>query len=70
MGFKFPAEIAAFAVDSGVTKAKLPLDKMQVLGFLAGAFIALGFLLDIRSLPKFLPNGPALPPFWGQLSSR
>lgn len=48
MGFKSPAEIAAFAVDSGVTKAKLPLAKMLILGFLAGAFIALGFLLDIR----------------------
>ena len=38
---KTPAEIAAFTSDLGVTKAKLGIPRMIVLGFMAGVFIAL-----------------------------
>lgn len=50
-----PNQIAEMTVETGVHKAHNPLSVAIVLGFLAGAFIALGFLLDIRviaSAPK------------------
>ncbi|MEB0043550.1 MULTISPECIES: formate/nitrite transporter family protein [unclassified Pseudomonas] len=43
-----PLQIAEMTVEAGVRKAHLPLLSILVLGFLAGAFIALGFLLDIH----------------------
>src|SRR5258708_1405341 len=46
---------AELAVQAGQSKANLPPLTMAVLGFLAGAFIALGFLVDIRvsgNVPK------------------
>lgn len=46
--FLTPAEIAAAAVKSGEEKARMSIGKLLVLGFLAGAFIALGALFDIR----------------------
>ncbi|MBX5467743.1 MAG: formate/nitrite transporter family protein [Firmicutes bacterium] len=46
--FLTPAEIAQAAVESGVDKSRLSIDRLLVLGFLAGAFIALGGLFDIR----------------------
>jgi formate/nitrite transporter len=55
MAFYSPQQIAEVTVDAGVRKASLPLRSMIVLGFLAGAFISIGFLLDIRvsaDLPK------------------
>ncbi|BCJ86165.1 formate/nitrite transporter family protein [Effusibacillus dendaii] len=55
MAFHSPQRIAELSVDAGLRKASLPLLTMLILGFLAGAFIALGFLLDIRvtaSLPR------------------
>jgi formate/nitrite transporter len=55
MAFYSPQQIARVTVDAGVRKASLPLRSMIVLGFLAGAFISIGFLLDIRvsaDLPK------------------
>lgn len=55
MAFLSPQEIAKYTVDAGERKAKLPFSTVVILGFLAGAFIALGFLLDIRvsgDLPK------------------
>lgn len=50
-----PKEIAEYTVKSGYNKANLPIHSMIALGFVAGAFISLGFLLDIRviaSMPK------------------
>ncbi|MED5020794.1 formate/nitrite transporter family protein [Paenibacillus chibensis] len=50
-----PQQIAELTVETGIKKAHNPLLSVLVLGFLAGAFIALGFLLDIRviaSAPK------------------
>lgn len=55
MAFHTPQHIAELSVEAGVRKANLPLLTMLILGFLAGSFIALGFLVDIRvsaNLPK------------------
>ncbi|WP_077623721.1 formate/nitrite transporter family protein [Sediminibacillus massiliensis] len=48
MAFNPPKETARLAMEHGEKKAGLPLTTQAVLGFLAGAFISLGFLLDIR----------------------
>ncbi|MCJ8012837.1 formate/nitrite transporter family protein [Paenibacillus sp. KQZ6P-2] len=50
-----PQQIAELTVETGIKKAHNSPLTVLVLGFLAGAFIALGFLLDIRviaSAPK------------------
>lgn len=62
MAFRKPDEIAELAVESGVKKVQSPLSALIVLGFLGGAFIALGYLLDIRVIGD-------LPKEWGSLSS-
>ncbi|WP_369888243.1 formate/nitrite transporter family protein [Bacillus halotolerans] len=62
MGFRKPDEIAEAAIEAGMKKVKLPLLSLLVLGFLGGAFIALGYLLDIRVIGD-------LPKEWGSLSS-
>jgi formate/nitrite transporter len=43
-----PPQIAELTIEAGVKKAHLPMLSVLILGFLAGAFIALGFLLDIH----------------------
>lgn len=58
MAFRKPQEIAQYAIEAGTTKASLPVKNMLVLGFLGGAFIALGYLLDIRVIAN-------LPHEWG-----
>lgn len=62
MGFHQPQRIAELAVEAGARKASLPLLTMLVLGFLGGAFIAMGFLLDIRIVA-------GLPPEWGSFNT-
>ncbi|KEO83782.1 formate/nitrite transporter family protein [Tumebacillus flagellatus] len=57
-----PQQIAELAVAAGERKAKLPPLSLVVLGFLGGAFIALGFLLDIRVIAS-------LPKEWGSFAS-
>jgi len=55
LGFHSPQEIAQLAVSAGTKKATLPLRSMLVLGFLGGAFISIGYLLDLRvtaDIPK------------------
>jgi formate transporter len=47
MPYKTPAETNEAAVEVGVAKAGLSIDKMLVGGFLAGAYIAFGGLLAI-----------------------
>ncbi|MEC2558514.1 formate/nitrite transporter, partial [Bacillus cereus] len=42
-----PEEITELAANSGRKKAHLSLLPMLILGFFGGAFIALGYLLDI-----------------------
>ncbi|WP_409293737.1 formate/nitrite transporter family protein [Peribacillus sp. SCS-26] len=55
MSFHQPKQIAEISVEAGVKKAGMNLRSMLILGFLGGAFISIGFLLDIRvsaDLPK------------------
>lgn len=63
MAFHTPEEVAKIALDAGVKKANLSLSNTLVLGFLAGAYIAFGFLLDIRVTGNLPEN------IWGSLSS-
>jgi len=48
MSINTPQQIAELTIEAGVKKSHLPTLSILVLGFLAGAFIALGFLLDIH----------------------
>ncbi|WP_077623613.1 formate/nitrite transporter family protein [Sediminibacillus massiliensis] len=48
MAFHPPDKIAEVAVEKGAQKVHLPLVNVLLLGFLAGAYVAFGFLLDIR----------------------
>jgi len=48
LAFNPPKRTAELAVEHGLKKANLPASSIFILGFLAGAFIAFGFLLDIR----------------------
>jgi formate/nitrite transporter len=57
MGFVKPDQIALRTVTAGLKKANMPLSVQLPLGFLGGAFIAIGFLLAIR-----VSGG--LPPSW------
>lgn len=47
MSYNTPAQTAEAAVESGTTKANLPLPAMAVGGFLGGAYIAFGGLVAI-----------------------
>ncbi|MFD0049945.1 formate/nitrite transporter family protein [Actinomycetes bacterium NPDC127524] len=62
MGFRTPVQIAEFAAETGAKKAALPISSMLLLGFLGGAFISLGFLLDIRVIAD-------IPKDWGTFGS-
>lgn len=62
MSFYTPQEIAGISVDAGIKKAKYGPGALLVLGFLAGAFIALGFMLDIRVTAD-------MPKAWGTFST-
>jgi formate transporter len=62
LGFLKPNQIAEHAVEAGTKKATLPVQSMLILGFLAGAFISLGYLLDIRVVA-------GLPSEWGTFST-
>ncbi|MGG4342618.1 formate/nitrite transporter family protein [Paenibacillus lautus] len=48
MAYYKPDRIAEITLENGVKKARNSAMNVMILGFLAGAFIALGFLLDIR----------------------
>lgn len=48
MSYSSPQEIAKTTIKSGKAKTELPLHTMLVLGFLGGAYISIGYLLDIR----------------------
>lgn len=62
MAFNTPQETAEIAVNAGIKKHQTPLLPLMILGFLAGAFIAIGFLLDIRVIGT-------MPAEWGSLKS-
>lgn len=48
MSLNTPKEVTLLAVQAGVDKSRLSVGNLLVLGLLAGAFIALGFLLDLH----------------------
>lgn len=62
MSFHKPEAIAKETVEVGVKKALMPLSQTITLGFMAGAFIALGFLLYIRV-------GAGIPEGWGNVGT-
>lgn len=62
MAFHKPDKMLNIALEAGVSKTKLSLSSILMLGFLGGAFIALGFLLDVRVIGN-------LPAEWGSLSN-
>ncbi len=62
MAVNKPEEITQIAINAGVTKVNSSILKMLILGFLGGAFIALGFLLDIRV-------SGSMPEAWGSFST-
>ncbi|MFZ3580155.1 formate/nitrite transporter family protein [Virgibacillus sp. DJP39] len=63
MGFNPPKRTAELAMKHGEKKVHLPLMTSLVLGFLAGAFVAFGFLLDIRV------TGDLPEEIWGSMSA-
>lgn len=62
MAYYKPAQIAEVTVENGIKKAHNPLLTVLILGFLGGAFIALGFLLDIRVISS-------APAEWGSIAN-
>ncbi|AOE38683.1 formate/nitrite transporter family protein [Pantoea agglomerans] len=58
MSLHTPKEIAQLAIQSGVAKSRAPVSILLILGFMAGAFIATGFLLDLHVINT-------LPAEWG-----
>ncbi len=62
MAFHNPQRIARQVVEAGTNKAVMSVPNTLVLGFLAGAFISLGFLLNIRVVGN-------LPSEWGSFAS-
>ena len=48
MAYSKPEKIMEITVANGTKKVKYPLSETLILGFEAGAFIALGYLLFIR----------------------
>jgi formate transporter len=62
MSLYSPKEIASIAVTAGVNKSHSSVLNLLILGFLAGAFIATGFLLDLHVIGT-------LPASWGSFSN-
>lgn len=60
MSYHSPQRIGELTIETGMRKARLPFYSLLILGFLAGAFIAFGFLLYIR-VTAYLPKE------WGTL---
>ncbi|WML44031.1 formate/nitrite transporter family protein [Neobacillus sp. PS3-40] len=49
MAYNSPEKIVEITINNGVKKSKFPLSQSLILGFQAGAFIALGYLLCVRT---------------------
>lgn len=62
MAFNTPEQIVEIARNSGVKKVQLPLISTLILGFMAGAYIAFGFLLYIRITANLPPQ------IWGSMA--
>ncbi|MBO0960548.1 formate/nitrite transporter family protein [Neobacillus sp. MM2021_6] len=56
MGYSKPEKILEITVENGVKKTKYSLMQTMILGFEAGAFIALGYLVFIRVTATLSPN--------------
>ncbi|MFZ7944550.1 formate/nitrite transporter family protein [Neobacillus sp. 19] len=56
MGFSKPENILELTVENGVKKVKYSLVQTMILGFEAGAFIAIGYLLFIRVTAPLSPH--------------
>ncbi|AWP30647.1 MULTISPECIES: formate/nitrite transporter family protein [unclassified Paenibacillus] len=65
MAYYKPDRIAEITVETGVKKARNSTLNVMILGFLAGAFIALGFLLDIRVIAGASPAWGGIAGFIG-----
>lgn len=65
MAYYKPDRIAEITVETGVKKARNSAFHVMILGFLAGAFIALGFLLDIRVIAGVSPAWGGIAGFIG-----
>jgi len=63
MAFHNPQEIAELTIENGAKKVNMTFMNMVLLGFLGGAFISVGFLLDIR-ITAGMP-----PAMWGSFVS-
>ncbi|MCM3786103.1 formate/nitrite transporter family protein [Neobacillus mesonae] len=57
-----PKEVAILTAETGYSKAHHPMSAVWILGFLAGVYIALGFLLHIRVTA-------AAPESWGSITN-
>ncbi|KMY55302.1 formate/nitrite transporter [Bacillus sp. FJAT-27231] len=62
MAYHSPQQIAQLAIEAGTKKVHLPFPSVLLLGFLGGAFISIGYLLDIRVVAS-------LPHEWGSFSA-
>lgn len=49
MAYNSPEKIVEITINNGVKKSNFPLSQSLILGFQAGAFIALGYLLYVRT---------------------
>jgi formate/nitrite transporter len=61
MSINTPKEIAALAIQAGIAKHRLSFSTLWILGMMAGAFIATGFLLDIHVIGT-------MPSQWGSFA--
>jgi len=63
MAFHPPEKVAEIALKAGIKKANMSISSTLILGFLAGAYIALGFMLTIRVTGNLPDN------IWGSFGS-
>lgn len=56
MSLYSPKEIAAVAIQAGIAKSRSSVPTLLILGFIAGAFIATGFLLDLHVINQLPAN--------------
>ncbi len=61
MSINTPKEIATLAIQAGIAKNRLSIPTLFILGVMAGAFIATGFLLDIHVIGT-------MPAEWGSFA--
>lgn len=60
-----PQEVVDICIEAGVKKVKMPLRQKCILGFIAGAMISLGYLVDIRVSASIAENWGSFAGFIG-----